>query len=56
MNAVVTTEPSIEELFSVLDKYERATNAKLNRGKKEALWVGEWRERVDKPLGLRWTK
>ena len=55
MNAVVTTEPSIDELFTVLDKYERATNAKLNRGKTEALWVGEWRERVDKPLGLRWT-
>ena len=55
MNAVVTTEASIEELFTVLDKYERATNAKLNRGKTEALWVGEWRDRVDKPLGLRWT-
>ena len=38
-----------------LKKYESATNAKLNKSKTEALWVGKWKDRNDKPLGLKWT-
>ena len=39
----VTTEQSIEETFSVYSTYERASGAKLNRGKSKAMWVGSWK-------------
>ena len=32
-----------------------ATNVKVNKDKAEALWVGHWKERQDKPLNLKWT-
>ena len=51
----ITTEPSIYELFKVLDRYELATNSKINHDKTQALWTGGWINRTDKPLGLKWT-
>lgn len=46
---------SLHELFKVFAKFEKATNAKVNKDKTKALWVGKWRSRNDKPLGLKWT-
>ena len=54
-NIVITTLESLTELFNVLDKYETATNARLNKSKTQGLWVGEWKNREDKPLNLKWT-
>ena len=51
----VTDMPSLKELFTTLDKYQKATNAKINKDKTEALWVGNWKNRQDKPLDLKWT-
>jgi hypothetical protein len=51
----ITTDPSIDELFKVLHLYERATNSKINQDKTKALWIGQWKNRTDKPLGLKWT-
>ena len=28
---------------------------KLNLGKTKAIWLGSWRHKVSKPLGLNWT-
>jgi len=50
----VSDVSSIKELFKTLGKYEKATNAKVNKDKTEALWVGNWRGRQDKPLNLKW--
>ena len=36
--------------------YERASGAKLNRKKTKAVWLSQWRDRVDDPLGLNWVK
>ena len=55
MSVVVTTENSIYCLFELLNKYEAATNSKINKDKTKALWLGSWRERIDKPLNLKWT-
>ena len=52
----VTTERSIEETFSVYSTYERASGAKLNRGKSKAMWAGSWKDRTDTPYGLQWVK
>ena len=55
MTVVVEIE-SIAEIFEVLRRYELATNARLNRTKTEALWVGGWRNRTDTPYGLKWRR
>ena len=54
-NACVSSISSLNELFLVLKEYEKATNAKVNVDKTEALWVGKWKNRTDKPLNLKWT-
>ena len=53
---VVTDDNSVNEIFKVLNRFELATNAKINRSKTEALWVGGWRTRMDTPLNLKWKK
>ena len=55
MNVYIRTMASLTELFSLLNKYERATNAKLNVTKTEGLWVGSWKGNNEKPLGINWT-
>ena len=55
LKVCVTTENSITELFKLFDKYEKATNSKINKDKTEALWLGNWMGRTDKPLNLKWT-
>ena len=55
MNICVTTDKSIQEIFKLLDNYELASNAKINKDKTEALWLGNRRNRQDKPLNLKWT-
>ena len=46
-----TTEESIEEIFKVIQKYEKGTGAKINakktKQKTEGLWLGSWKERSD---------
>jgi len=50
----VTSTSSINELFKTLDEFEKATNAKINKDKTEGLWVGNWKNRLDKPHNLIW--
>ena len=54
--AVFKSLRSLEILFDLVDLYEKGTGAKLNRSKTEAMWLGSWRSRSDKPLGLTWVK
>ena len=56
MSVAVTTDDSMEEVFNIYAKYERASGAKLNRGKSKGLWAGSWKDRTDAPHGLRWVK
>ena len=55
MMTVVTSEDSIHALFDLISSYEKATNAKINIDKTEAIWVGKWRDNSHKPLGLKWV-
>jgi len=50
----VTSVNSIDALFKTLKEYEMATNAKINKDKTEGLWVGRWKNRLDKPHNLIW--
>ena len=56
MRLVLTTEDSIYKLFDLLNKYELATNSKINKDKTKAMWLGKWKNRNDAPLNLKWTK
>ena len=39
-----------------MEKFERASGARLNRGKSKGMWAGSWKDRSDKPYGLQWVK
>ena len=46
---------SLYNLFREIQVYERGTGAKLNISKTEAMWLGTWKDRVDRALGLKWV-
>lgn len=54
----VKDERSLLGLFRTISLYERRSRAKLNKGKTivKAMWLGQWRYRVEEPLGLTWVK
>ena len=54
--AFVKDERSLHLLFNVIHTFEAGSGAKLNRTKTEALWLGAWSNRQDRPLGLSWVK
>ena len=51
-----TSDESIEETFAVYSQFERASGARLNRGKSKGMWLGSWKQRSDAPFGLQWVK
>ena len=36
--------------------YEKGSGARLNISKTKAMWLGNWKDRCDKPLGLNWVE
>ena len=51
-----TSDASIEETFTIYGQFERASGARLNRGKSKGMWAGSWKDRSDTPYGLQWVK
>ena len=54
--AFVKNETSLSMLLNAISDFENGTGAKLNRTNTEAQWLGAWKDRPDKPLGLSWVK
>ena len=52
---LVKTLFSLDKLFKFIYRYELATEAKLNRAKTEAMWLGAWNSCSLNPHGLRWV-
>jgi len=52
----VKEEQSLSNVFEGIGLYERGSGAKLNRKKTKAVWLSQWHDRVDEPLGLNWVK
>ena len=46
---------SLDKLLRLVQHFELATGAKLNRSKTEAMWLGAWKECPLKPHGLSWV-
>ena len=54
--AIVKNDRSLVSLFRAISLYEGGTGAKLSVSKTEAMWLGAWKDRQDKPLGLKWVQ
>ena len=55
VSIIFTDNASIDEIFNVLSKFEKATNAKINVDKTDGLWVGNWKHRLDTPRDIKWV-
>ena len=44
----------VNKAIAVLDNFGDISGLKLNPSKTEALWLGSWRHRHDKPFGFQW--
>ena len=51
---LLTDEQSITETFSTFDLYQRASGAKINKGKCKGLWCGAFAQRTDQLFGFEW--
>ena len=51
----VSSDSSMDAVFDVYGHYERASGAKLNRGKSKGIWLGSRQRRTDTPCGLSWV-
>ena len=51
----MTNDSLVKETFKELEKYEKATGAKISIEKTEGLFIGKWRNRHDKPFDCKWT-
>ena len=54
-NLFVTDLVSVRKILILVELYELASGAKLNKQKTFGMWLGKWRGRLDQPFGLHWT-
>ena len=52
---VVLSDASLREVFSLFQRYELASGARLNVEKSHGLLIGSWRSRTDLPVALDWS-
>ena len=45
---------SVLQLLKLLDQFKRISGLEINVNKTEAMWLGSWRNRKDKPFGFKW--
>ena len=45
---------SVSQLLKLLDQFKRISGLEINANKTEAMWLGSWRNRKDKPFGFKW--
>ena len=51
-NPIISDDNSLNELFKELEISQKATGSKVNVAKTKGLWVGNWKNRADRPLTL----
>ena len=49
----VENTTSVEALLRLLKKIKKRFGLEINTHKSEALWLGSWKERLDKPFGFK---
>ena len=48
----ITNEEGFNALDEVLTMYQEASSARPNRSKSHGLWLGQWKQRQDRPLDI----
>ena len=43
-------------VINTFDTFEKASGSKVNRVKTEGMWLGKFRNRIDKPINIKWVK
>ena len=54
--AVLSDLNSAKAFFNLLDDFEKVSGLKLTVEKTEAMWIGSFENRVDKPFRVKWQK
>ena len=49
----VKNTTSVEALLRLLEKFKKCSGLGINTHKSEALWLGSWKEHLDKPFGFK---
>ncbi len=52
---ILSDDRSVTESFRVIERYERASGAKLNQQKSHGVYLGKWRGRLDGPVDIAWV-
>lgn len=47
-------ETDATKLFKILQKFEKVSGLKINRGKSEGFWLGAQKNSYHRPLGIKW--
>ena len=47
---------SLKCVLQIISHFHIFAGLKLNKTKTEAMWLGQWKQRNDTPLGLKWVK
>jgi hypothetical protein len=47
---------SLENILKIINLFQLYAGLKLNKGKTEAMWLGQWKNSKEKPLGLKWVE
>jgi exonuclease III len=55
INVFIKRDSDFNTVLSAFHVYARISGAKLNLKKSRGLWVGAWRTRPDRPLGIAWS-
>ena len=54
-NLFVRDITSVRHILILVELYELLSGAKLNKQKTFGMWLGKWKNGMDKPAGLNWT-
>ena len=54
-NLFVSDITSVRHILILVELYELVSGAKLNKQKTFGMWLGKWKNRIDKPAELNWT-
>lgn len=52
---IIKQNNCFKEVIKEIEDYEMASGAKVNYEKTKGLWLGKWKARTDKPMGITWT-
>ena len=47
---------SVSMLLKLLDDFKSISGLQINTYKTEAMWLGSWRNHIEKPFGFRWPQ